>query len=146
MSDLTVKSVKPQSEEVCLDWGGEFRGRVCARVKVESEIVKICVRGEARRIGSFDECFNALDACYTLLDVKLGKLKCCIKNIEFQNGLPSSFVLQLKVDPIFGSDVTLIEERIRLLAIQAKYRGDAEFDINSGADGEDLVMILAVTK
>lgn len=144
MAALAIDSVRPTSEEACIEWGGEFRGSICVRLEVENGSVRICVRGEARRLGSFDECFDVLDACYTLIDVGVGKLKVCIANIEMQDGLPRCFTLKLVVDPFIGGDITLIEERICLFAVLAKHRGEAALVKNAGAGDDDLVMMLAV--
>ena len=144
MATFTSGNVLPQSEEACVDWGGEFRGKICARVKVSDGSVKICVRGEARRLGSFDECFNVIDACYTLIDAGIGKLKVCLENIEIVDGLPRCFTIKLIVDPVFGSDITLVRERFCLFGILAKQNSEGPLLENAGATGEDLVMMLTV--
>lgn len=146
MSLFNLQSVRPESEEVCLDWAGEFRGSICIRIKVVNTSVKFCVRGGARRLGTFDECFEVFSSCYTLADVDIGKLKICFSDIEAVGGLPRCFQIKIIFDPVFGKEITLAKDRFCLLAILGKQMGKFVFSVNQGAGDDELVMMIAVDK
>lgn len=112
MTIMSAKTVFHKGAEECIEWGGEFRGKLCLNIEVSDGSVRLCIRGKARRLGEFKECFNLLDACYTLFDAVIGKLKICISDIELLDGLPRCLRLKLIVDPIFGGDITLVNEKI----------------------------------
>jgi hypothetical protein len=102
------------------------------------------VCGNARRLGSFKECFNLANTCVTLLDVAVAKLKVCISNITWENGLPKCFKIKLVADPVFGGDIDLIKENICLFGILGKEAKIDGLTVNTSANDDDIVILLHV--
>ena len=144
MTIMSADTVFHKGAEECIDWGGEFRGKLCVHIEISDGAVRLCIRGEARRLGKFKECFNLLDACYNLFEACIGKLKVCISDIEFQDGLPRCLRLKLIVDPVFGGDITLLNEKISFFGILMT-DDVADLTIDEQVPGGSLIIVPTVS-
>ena len=139
---LSINTVLPKSEKLCTKWGGEFKGEICVWVEIKGTSVILWVEGKAKRIGSFKESFKFNAACYTILDVGIGKLKFCLSGIEWEDGLPRCFRIKIKAELGWAGKHTLINEKICLFGILGIYGKSGGFDVNTSAADDAIVLCL----